>query len=87
MCAWTFAASNETPDPVSDSIIVDKEFWRCRTPLASNTPIEGLIIAFAESRPIFAPLPGSNQTIMEGQIDDCFIQLFRKGSLMREAFL
>lgn len=73
MCAWTFAASNEEVDPVSGGIVVDKGFWRCRTPLESNTTIEELLTALAGNRPIFAPLPGSNKTIMEGLIDDCFL--------------
>ena len=72
MCAWTFAASNEEVDPVDGSIIVEKGFWRCRTPLAPNTTIEQLMTALAGNRPMFAPLPASSRTIMDGLVDDCF---------------
>lgn len=72
MCAWTFAASNEEVDPISGNIIVQKGAWRCRTPLEQNIGIDRLITALAGNTPLHAPLPGSNGTIMEGLIDDCF---------------
>lgn len=72
MCAWTFAASNEEVDPATGAIDVQKGYWQCRTPLAANTTIEELLIALAGQRPIYAPLPASGHTIMEGLVDDCF---------------
>lgn len=72
MCAWTFAASNEEVDPVSGNILVQKGAWRCRTPLEPNVAIGELMTALAGSMPMYARLPGSDRTIMEGLVDDCF---------------
>lgn len=72
MCAWTFAASNEEVDPISGNIIVQKGSWRCRTPLEQNIGIDKLVTALAGNNPLYAPLPSSYRTIMDGLIDDCF---------------
>ncbi len=72
MCTWTFAASDETANPVNGQIIVQQKFWQCRTPLPPRTTIEGLMTALAGNDPLHATLPGSNRTIMDGLIDDCF---------------
>lgn len=72
MCAWTFAASNEEVEPASGNILVQQGAWRCRTPLEQNVAIGELMSALAGNMPMYAPLPGSNRTIMEGLVDDCF---------------
>jgi hypothetical protein len=70
-CAWTIAGSNEEVDPATGAIEVQKGFWQCRTPLAAGTTLEELLAALAGDQPIYAPLPGSDKTIMEGLIDGC----------------
>lgn len=69
MCAWIFAASNEEIDPATGRISVQKGFWRCRTPLAPGTTIQQLLAALQGDSPLYAPLPGSEQSIFDGLID------------------
>lgn len=70
MCAWVFAASNEEIDPVTGRItIAQRGFWRCRTPLVAGTTIEQFVDALQVERPLYAPLPNSAKTIMDGLID------------------
>lgn len=69
MCAWVFAASNEEVDPVTGRIsIAQRDFWRCRTPLVAGTRIGQLIKALQGDRPLYAPLPNTTTTIMDGLI-------------------
>jgi hypothetical protein len=72
LCAWTFAASHEEVELATGEIGLQKGFWQCRTPLVPNTTVEELLAALAGNRPMFAPLPSSNRTIMDGLITDCF---------------
>ncbi|WP_242104514.1 MULTISPECIES: hypothetical protein [unclassified Lysobacter] len=70
MCAWIFAASNEEIDPYTGRISVSQRgFWRCRTPLAVGTTIDQFIDALQGDQPLYAPLPNSTRTIMDGLID------------------
>ena len=70
MCAWIFAASNEEIDTATGRIAVSQRgFWRCRTPLARGTTIEEFIDALQVEQPLYAPLPNSTATIMDGLID------------------
>lgn len=72
LCGWTIAGSNEEVDPATGAIEVQKGFWQCRTPLAADTTIEELLTALAGNRPMYARLPHSDRTIMEGLVDGCF---------------
>jgi len=72
VCAWTFAASHEEVELATGEIGLQRGFWQCRTPLAPHTTIQELVTALAGSRPMFAPLPSSNRTIMDGLVADCF---------------
>jgi hypothetical protein len=72
MCAWVFAASNEGIDSATGEISAQTKFWQCRTPLASHTRIEELLTALAGDSPLYATLPGSNDTILNGLIDCLF---------------
>ena len=70
MCAWIFAASNEQIDPLTGRItIAQRGFWRCRTPLVAGTTIGQFVDALQVERPLYAPLPNSTKTIMDGLID------------------
>lgn len=70
MCAWMFAASNEEIDPLTGRVRVSQRgFWRCRTPLARGTTIEQFIDALQGEQPLYAPLPMTTRTIMDGLID------------------
>lgn len=70
MCAWVFAASNEEIDPQTGRIrISQRGFWRCRVPLASGTTIERFVDTLAVERPLYAALPRSTRTVMDGLID------------------
>lgn len=68
-CTWVFAGSQEEVDPGSGRIGVRRAFWQCRTPLAPATTIESLLAALAVDAPLYAPLPGTQRTIMDGLID------------------
>lgn len=70
MCAWVFAASNEEIDPATGRILISqREFWRCRTPLMRGTTIEQFVDALQVERPLYAPLPNTTTTIMDGLIE------------------
>ncbi len=70
MCAWVFAASNEEIDPATGRIRVSQRgFWRCRMPLAPDTRIERLVDALQVERPLYAPLPRTTRTIIDGLIE------------------
>lgn len=69
MCAWTFAASNEAIDPATGRIqIVQRRFWRCRSPLAPRTSIGEFIQALQVEQPLYAPLPHTTRSLMDGLI-------------------
>ena len=68
-CAWTFAASNEDIDAATGRITSQRAFWKCRTPLAPATTIEELLVALQGDRPLYAALPHTTATIMDGLID------------------
>ena len=70
MCAWMFAASNEEIDPATGRIRVSQRgFWRCRAPLVRGTTIEQFIDAIQGEEPLYAPLPMTKKTMMDGLID------------------
>ncbi len=70
MCAWMFAASNEEIDPVTGRIRVSQRgFWRCRAPIVRGTTIEQFVDALQGGEPLYAPLPMTTKTMMDGLID------------------
>lgn len=70
MCAWMFAGSNEEINPANGRIAVSQRgFWRCRTPLVPGTTFEELLAALQGDDPLYAPLPNSTTTVMDGLID------------------
>lgn len=70
MCAWMFAASNEEIDPATGRVVVaQRGFWRCRAPLAKGTTLIAFLDALQGPRPLYAALPGTSRTLMDGLID------------------
>lgn len=69
MCVWVFAGSIEDIDPATGKISVHQAFWRCKTQLAPGTTMESFLTALQGSRPLYATLPGSDQSIYDGLID------------------
>ncbi len=70
MCAWMFAASNEEIDPFTGRIRVSQRgFWRCRVPVVRGTTIEQFVDALQGDAPLYAPLPMTTKTMMDGLID------------------
>ncbi|MCD9032281.1 hypothetical protein LDO32_11150 [Luteimonas sp. Y-2-2-4F] len=69
MCAWAFAASDETVDPASGKIAVRPQSWACATPLAPGTTLEELLAALAGDDPLYAPLPRGEASVFDGLID------------------
>lgn len=68
MCVWVFAGSIEDIDPATGKISVHQAFWRCRTQLAPGTTMESFLSALQGSRPLYAALPGSDQSIYDGLV-------------------
>ena len=68
-CVWVFAASHEEIAQTSGRIGVQRAFWQCRTPLLPGTTIDALLQALDVDEPLYAPLPGSSRTAMDGLID------------------
>lgn len=69
VCAWMFAASEEEIEPRTGRILVRKGFWRCLAPLAPHTTIEELLAALQGPSPLYAALPRSTVSLMDGLID------------------
>lgn len=70
MCAWVFAASNEEIEPSTGRIRVSQRgFWRCRVPLAAGTTLRQFVDALNVERPLYAALPRSAGTVMDGLVD------------------
>lgn len=69
MCVWVFAGSIEEIDPVTGKISARQAFWRCKTQLAPGTTMDSFLAALQGSRPLYATLPGSDQSIYDGLID------------------
>lgn len=70
-CVWVFAASSDEVLPESGEITVYSEAWRCVMPLAAGTPAGDFLSAMsaAEGRALYAPLPGTEQTLYDGLVD------------------
>lgn len=69
-CAWIFAASNEEIDPLTGRIHVsERGFWNCRAPVVPGTTIGQFIKALQGEQPLYAPLPKTTKTLMDGLID------------------
>lgn len=70
MCGWVFAASNEEIAPLTGRIrVTDRGFWHCRMPVVGGTSIEQFIEALQVDEPLYAPLPMTTDTLMDGLID------------------
>lgn len=65
-CVWVFAASNEEINPRTGKVIVDAQAWRCRSPLVRGTSIHDFLSALSVTTPLYAPLPGTTQSIYDG---------------------
>lgn len=68
-CAWSFAASDESIDPARGGIGLDAPSWLCVSPLAPRTSIESLLAALEGDGPLYAPLPGTTQSLFDGLVD------------------
>jgi hypothetical protein len=70
-CVWVFAASIEEIEPETGSFDVQGRIWQCRMPLASGTPAASFLHAMTApgERPLYALLPGSDQSLYDGLLD------------------
>lgn len=68
-CMWSFAGSQESIDPATGRITVQPGFWQCRVPLMPQTTLDRLLSALDDPQPLYARLPGTERTILDGLID------------------
>jgi hypothetical protein len=68
-CVWVFAASNEEIASSTGAVGVQAQTWSCVSPLASGTTITALLTALSGPQPLYAPLPGTPQSIYDGLMD------------------
>lgn len=68
-CVWVFAASHEEIAAGTGRIGVQRAFWQCRAPLLPGTTIDALLAALDVEEPLYAALPGTSRTMMDGLID------------------
>lgn len=68
-CVWSFAGSQESIDPATGHITSQPGFWQCRMPLMPKTSLDRLLIAFDNPQPLYARLPGTERTVLDGLID------------------
>jgi hypothetical protein len=68
-CVWNFAGSQEAINPATGDIAVQPGFWQCRIPLAPQTSVDRLLAALDNPQPLYAKLPGTDQTVLDGLIE------------------
>ena len=68
-CIWLFAGSYADVNADTGGFDVTRQFWRCRTPLAPHTQVDGFLAALAGDDPLYATLPGTQTTIYDGLAD------------------
>jgi hypothetical protein len=68
-CVWSFAGSQESIDPATGGITVQPGFWQCRIPLMPQTSVERLLAALDGPHPLYARLPCTDQTVLDGLIE------------------
>ena len=68
-CAWSFAGSQESLDPATGHITSQPGFWQCHIPLAPQTSLDRLLVALDNPQPLYARLPGTERTVLDGLID------------------
>jgi len=68
-CVWSFAGSQESIDPATGHITVQPGFWQCHMPLAPQTSLDRLLAALDDPQPLYARLPGTERTVLDGLID------------------
>ena len=68
-CAWSFAASEESVEPLRGRITSDAPAWLCVSPLAPRTTIEDLLSALQGDEPLYAALPGTDGSLFDGLVD------------------
>lgn len=68
-CAWSFAGSQESIDPATGGITSQLGFWQCHLPLAPRTTLDRLLVALDNPQPLYARLPGTEHTVLDGLID------------------
>ncbi len=68
-CAWSFAASEESVEPLRGGIASDAPAWLCVSPLAPRTTIEDLLGALQGDEPLYAALPGTGRSLFDGLVD------------------
>jgi hypothetical protein len=68
-CVWSFAGSQDSIDPAAGHIKVQPGFWQCHMPLAPQTSLDRLLAALSDPQPLYARLPGTERTVLDGLID------------------
>ena len=70
-CVWIFAASTDEVLPETGEIAVETAAWRCRMPIADDTPATDFLTALttSEEGALYAPLPGTDRVLYDGLID------------------
>jgi hypothetical protein len=68
-CVWSFAGSQESIDPATGHITSQPGFWSCPIPLAPQTNLDRLLVALDNPQPLFAKLPSTERTVLDGLVD------------------
>jgi hypothetical protein len=68
-CVWIFAGSYEEIAEGNGRIAVTSQVWTCRSPIAPNTTIDGLLDALAGDSPLYTTLPDTQTTLYDGLAD------------------
>lgn len=68
-CTWSFAGSQESIDPATGGITSQPGFWQCHMALAPQTNLDRLFLALDTPQPLYARLPGTERTVLDGLID------------------
>ncbi|MDF3982768.1 hypothetical protein P3W24_14440 [Luteibacter sp. PPL201] len=65
-CLWTFAGSYAGVNPKSGAVQVNARLYKCRLPLAKDTPAEQFFQLIEGENPLEAKLPMSRASIYDG---------------------
>lgn len=69
-CSWSFAASDESVEPLRGRVRSTPMAWACRVPGVRGWAFDTLLGALAGDQPLYAPLPGQQRTLYD-VIGDC----------------
>ena len=65
-CVWTFSGSYAEVNPKSGAVQINAKLFKCKLPLAKDTPVESFYEVMSGENPLSAKLPMTRKSIYDG---------------------